>query len=133
MHAGFCLLGCPICPASLYEGVLQDRVTKIRESLEILHEMGDSQLETTLIHSCLALPKFSYLISTCRPTYISQATRDFDVAMREALESILGGPLSEWSWLKALHFPAAMVETTSKALPSMPQPLFWHPTLALKR
>ena len=91
-RAGFCLLGCPIGPASLCEGVLQDRVAKTRECLEILHEMDDSQLETTLIRSCLALPKFSYLIRTCPPTYISRATRDFDVAMREALESILGGP-----------------------------------------
>ena len=69
--------------------------------MEILHEMDDSQLETTLIRLCLALPKFSYLIRTCPPTYISRATRDFDVAMKEALESILGVPLSEWPWLKA--------------------------------
>ena len=74
-RAGFCILGCPIGPASLCEGVLQDRVANIRESLEILHEMDDSQLETTLIRSCLALPKFSYLICTCPPTYISRATR----------------------------------------------------------
>ena len=126
--AGFCLLGCPICPASLCEGVLQDRVAKIRESLEILHEMDDSQLETTLIHSYLALPKFSYLIRTCPHTYISRATRDFDVAMKETLESILGGPLSEWCWLKAslpssrgginlqsasLHAPATFLVSSS--------------------
>ena len=104
------------------------RILNIRESLEILHEMDDSQSETTLIRSCLALPKFSYLICTCSPTYISQATRNFDVAMREALESILGGPLSEWSWLKAslpssrggvnlrsasLHVPAAFLASCS--------------------
>ena len=129
-RASLCLLGCPIGRISLCEAVLQDRVEKIRESLKILHEMDDSQLETTLTRSCLELPKFSYLIRTCPPTYISEATRDFDVAMREALESILCGPLSEWSWLKAsltsshggvnlwsasLHAPTAFVASSSRS------------------
>ena len=127
--AGFCLLGCPIGPPSFCEEVLQDRVVGIRESLRVLHMMGDPQLETTLLRSCFALPKFSYLIRTCPPTHISQATMDFDVAMRESLESILGGPLSEWSWLKAslpssrggvnlrsasLHAPAAFLASVSR-------------------
>ena len=88
-HAGFCLLGCPIDPASLCEGVLQDSVAKIRESLEILHEMDDSQLETTLIRSCLVLPKFYYLIRTCPPIYISRATRNFD-GLKASLPSSRG-------------------------------------------
>ena len=54
-----------------------------------------------LLHSCLALPKFSYLIRTCSSTYISWATMEFNVVIRENFESILGGPLFEWSWLKA--------------------------------
>ena len=127
-HAGFCLLGSPIGPPSFCEEVLQDKVSKIKESLGVLHEMGNSQLETTLLRSCFALPKFSYLIRTCPPTNISQATMDFDVAMREALESIVGGPLSEWSWQKAslpssrgginlrsasLHAPAAFLASSS--------------------
>ena len=102
---------------------------KIREALRVLHEMDVSQMETTLLRSCFALPKFSYLIRTCPPTHISRATMDFDVAMREALESILGGPLSEWSWLKAslpssrggvnlrsasLHAPAAFLAYISR-------------------
>ena len=123
-RAGFCLLGCPIGPPSFCEQVLQGRVVEIREGLGVLLEMGDAQMETTLLRSCFALPKFSYLLCTCPPTHISKATMDFDVAMREALESILGGPLSGWSWLKAslpssrggvnlrsvsLHAPAAFL------------------------
>ena len=79
-HAGFCLLG---CPPSFCKEVLQDRIVKIRKSLELLHEMSDSQLETTLLRSCLALAKLSYLIRTCPPSHISQATADFDVTMRD--------------------------------------------------
>ena len=126
-RAGFCLLGSPIGPPSFCEQVLQDRIVEIREALGVLLEMGDAQMVTTLLRSCFALPKFSYLLCTCPPTHISKATVDFDVAMREALESILGGPLSGWSWLKAslpssrgevnlrsasLHAPAAFLASS---------------------
>ena len=129
-RAGFCLLGCPIGPPSFCEQVLQDRVVKIRQALGVLLEMGDAQMETTLLRSCFALPKFSYLLCTCPSTPISKATVDFDVAMREALESILGGPLSAWSWLKAslpssrggvnlrsasLHAPAAFLASSLRS------------------
>ena len=125
---GFCLLGCPIGPPAYCEQVLQARVNKIRESLTTLHNMRDAQLETSLLRSCLALPKFSYILRTCPPGHISQATRDFDMAIRACLERILGGPFSEWSWLKAalpssrgglnlrsstLHAPAAYVASSS--------------------
>ena len=100
-RGGFCLLGCPIEPTPYCEEVLQDRITGIRKSLAALHDMQDSQLETTLLRSCLALPKFSYILRTTPPSYIEQAARDFDVAVRETLEAIVGIPITEWSWLKA--------------------------------
>ena len=124
---GFCLLGCPIGPPSYCEEIVQARITRIWECLAALHDMQDSQLETTLLRSCLALPKFSYILRTSPPSYIEQASRDFDVAVRETLEVILGGPLSEWSGLKAslpssrgginlrsasLHAPAAFLASS---------------------
>ena len=98
---GFSLLGSPIGPPSFCEKVLQTRINKIIESLGMLHDMSDSHLETTLLRSCFALPKFSYLLRSCPPTHIHQAVVDFDAVMWEALETILGGPLDEWSWMKA--------------------------------
>ena len=62
-HAGFCLLGSPIGSPTFCEKVLWVKVAEIRESLRVLHKMGDSQLETTLLRSCFGLPKFSYLSS----------------------------------------------------------------------
>ena len=38
----------PIGPPSFCEEVLQGRVSKLKESLVLLHEMGDSHLEATL-------------------------------------------------------------------------------------
>ena len=92
--------------------------------------MSDSHLETTLLHSCLALPKVTYVLCTSRPSYIEQAARDFDEAVRETLQIIVGVPLSEWSWLKAslsssrggiglrsasLHAPAAFLASSTSS------------------
>ena len=52
-------------------------------------------METVLLRSCFALTKFSFLLRTVPPNFIGQAIKDFDVIMREALESIMGRPLSE--------------------------------------
>ena len=124
----FCLLGCPIGPKPYCEEVLQDRISGIRKSLATQHDMQDSQLETTLLRSCLALPKFSYILCTTPPSYIEQAARDIDVAVKEMLETIVGIPITEWSWLKAplpsshgginlrsasLHAPAAYLASAS--------------------
>ena len=98
---GFCLLGCPIGPPSFCEEVLRDRTARVRSSLRAVHDLGDAQLETTPLCSCFALPKFSYILHTCPPIYIGQAAKDFDIVMRESLESILAGPMSDWSWRKA--------------------------------
>ena len=76
-------------------------VAIIKKSLGVQHGMGYSPLEITILHSCFLLPNYFYLVNTCPSTHISQATMEFDVATREALESILGGPLSMWFWLKA--------------------------------
>ena len=125
---GFCLLGCPIGPPSFCDEVLQGRVSKIKETLRTVHDMQDSQLETTILRSCLALPKVTYVLRTCPPSHIVGATRDFDMAIREAFEGILGGPCPEWSWLKAslpssrgginlrsaaVHAPAAFIASTT--------------------
>ena len=98
---GFCLLCCPIGPPPICEEVFRDRIAKVKFSLRAVHELGDAQLETTLLRSCFALPKFSYILCTCPPSYISQVAKDFDNVVRKSLESILGGPMSEWSWQKA--------------------------------
>ena len=53
---GFSLLGCPIGPPSFCEEILGRRVDDIKEALQVLRSMEDSQLETALLRSCLAFP-----------------------------------------------------------------------------
>ena len=87
-----------------------------------------THLGNSLLRSCLALPKLSYMLRTCPPSSIINAAAGFDAAIREALESILGGPLTEWSWINAslpcsrgginlrsasLHAPAAFLASVS--------------------
>ena len=71
----------------------------MRLSLEALQDMGDSQI--TLLHSCLALPKVSFVLRTFPLSHICDTVQEFDQSIRNALEAILGGPMSDWSWLKA--------------------------------
>ena len=114
----------------------------MRASLGALRDMGDSQLETSLLLSCLALPKVSFVLSTCPPSHIHYITVDFDSAIHESLEeSIVGGPLSDWSWLTTslpssrgglnlcsafLHAPAAFLASSSGSQPLLEQ-ILGHP------
>ena len=92
---GFTLLECPIGPPSYCEEVFRGRIAKLKSSLGALWDMGDSQLESTLLRSCLTLPKVSLILCTCPPSHICLAAKEFDHAMRDALEAILGGPMSD--------------------------------------
>ena len=128
-RVGFSLLGCPIGPPSYCDEVVSKRIRKIKECLENLADLEDSQMETTLLRSCLALPKVSFSLRTCPPSYIKQATDLFDDCMRDSLSDLAGCPLSDWAWQKAslpssrgglnlrrasLHAPAAFVSSVAQ-------------------
>ena len=100
-HGGFTLLGCPIGPPSYCEEVFGERVAKVKSSLGALRDIADSQVETSLLRLCLALPKVSFILRTCPISHIRHAAEEFDNAVRDALETTMGGPMSDWSWLKA--------------------------------
>ena len=58
-------------------------------------------MEATLLRACLALPKISFALWTCPPSYIREAIARFDLAMFESLSDLVGGSFSGWSQLKA--------------------------------
>ena len=60
----------------------------------------DSQMETTLLHMCHALPIVAFSLRTCPPSNLGHALGTFDDAMLDALSNQAGSPLSEWPWLK---------------------------------
>ena len=121
---GFVLLGAPFGPAIL------ERVQKIQKSLSSLKALQHSQMQTSLMRSCLALPKISFALRTCHPQLIQPALVAFDNSIRGALSDLVGGPLPEWSWLKAslpsslgglglrralFHAPAAFIGSLRQA------------------
>ena len=54
-----------------------------------------------------------------------QTYTDFDALIRKSLEGILGGPLSDWSWLKLrVLSPVLWGDSTFGVLPFMLQQLF---------
>ncbi|XP_064394938.1 uncharacterized protein LOC135342184 [Halichondria panicea] len=132
VREGFSLLGCPVGPPDFCEASFQTRIDKIKLSLNLLHTLEDSQAQTTLLRSCLALPKVVSVLRACPPGRVGTTAHDFDCSIRRALESILGGPLSDWSWQKAslpcskgglglrsapLHAPAAYLDSSLRSAP----------------
>ena len=100
-HEGFTLLGSPLGPANYRRDVALESVTKIHNSLIRLRDLQDSQMEASLLRSCLSLPKLIHLLRTCPPAIIRSALERFDEIMREAVSDLAGCPLSDWGWLKA--------------------------------
>ena len=67
ISGGFSLLGSPIGPVEYCEAVFQQRIQKVHDAVSRLGDLQDSQMECTLLRSCLALPKVSYILHTCPP------------------------------------------------------------------
>ena len=103
----FVLLGSPFGSSSFCTSVVLKRVAKVRDTLSALKSVQDSQIQLTLVHACLSLPKISFALRTCAPHLILPALEAFDEGMREALSNIVGAPVSEWSWQKA-SLPCSM-------------------------
>ncbi len=80
-----------------YCEVFGARLSKLKESLGALHGVGDSQLECTLLRSCLALPKVSFILRACPPSHIQRTAAEFDRAIRCTLETYRFSPAHQTS------------------------------------
>ena len=138
---GFTLLGCPIGPPSFCLDSIFKRISKVQSILARLPDLHDSQIECSLLRSCLSLPKIAFALRTCPPDFIYPALTAFDNLIREALSQLVGSPLSNWSWSKAslpsslgginlrqavLHVPAAYIGSLVQSRP--PEILGFQPS-----
>ena len=108
----------------------------MQEVLAYLPDLQDSQLETTILRYCLALPKVSCVLRSTLPCHIREAAAAFDIAMWDAVSDLSGGPLPDSSWVKAtlpsslpsslgglgirqasLHAPAAFIGSFDQSSP----------------
>ena len=110
--------------ASHCEETMLRMVGKVQDVLHCLPDLQDSQMEATILRSCLALPKVSFALRSTPHSHIRNGTNAFDNAMLEAVSDLAGGLLHSWAWMKAslptslgalglrrasLHAPAAYI------------------------
>ena len=69
--------------------------------------MHNPHLEFVLLRSCLALPKFIFLLRSTDTTNFSEVLLEFDNITREAVSRIMGGPLTHQAWCQA-KLPVSM-------------------------
>ena len=98
---GFVLLGAPVGSLAFRRSVISERVEKIKSLVSLLPSFEDSQVEFSLLRSCLSLPKLLCALRTSSPEVLSPNCCEFDSAMFKALSDLIGGAVSPWARLKA--------------------------------
>ena len=100
--AGFELLGCPIGPPDYFRDVISRRLSKIKESVQLLSLLENSQVEYSLLRVCLGLQKMKCVLRTTPPDILFPILQDFDSFMFHCINDLVGGALSDWSHLQVL-------------------------------
>jgi hypothetical protein len=68
----------------------RDLTRKVRELHEQIGEIGDSKVELVLLRSCASACKITHLLRAAAKDIDGSALREFDAALRTALERIVG-------------------------------------------
>ena len=98
---GFVLLGSPVGSPSFIASHASAKVEEVKKLISFLPDLKDSHMQFCLLHSCLSLPKLTFLLCTCPPNLIQDASLTFDQVICQVVEDIVGCPLSFWAWKKA--------------------------------
>ena len=91
--AGFHLLGAPIGDIPFSRDAVEDRIGKIAEIFDRLHEINDAQTEFALLRSCFSLPKLTYCLRTCDPAHLLPSYTKFDSLQISTFSQLFGRPL----------------------------------------
>ena len=129
---GTVLLGAPLGEEGYVQGILEDKVEKIRRLTSLLPLLQDPQTEYCLLRSCLSLPKVMFSLRSVDTTNHQVVLQHYDQVTREGLARILGVPPTDMQWLQARlpvtmgglglrtaeeHGPAAYASSYLSALP----------------
>ena len=98
---GFKLLGAPLGTEEFEANILEERLVSIRHLLDSLHHLDDPHMEYQLLKSCFSFPKVAFSLRTVDTSHHQQFRQSFDWAVRQALEAILGTPLTSLQWTQA--------------------------------
>ena len=95
-------LGSPACGSKEFvNNSLAKRVDRVLECQQLLSDLGNSQVELHLLHSCLSLCKINHLIRTVASDVIERQLSRFDAGLRSSLESIIHSSIPDLSWKQA--------------------------------
>jgi 3-phosphoglycerate kinase len=81
-------LGSCIGSASAKFQIFKNRVSKIKNSLEALRYVEDSQCALMLLRSCFGLPKINFALRTMHESEVREAVKELDSALDDALKFI---------------------------------------------
>ena len=99
--SGIVVLGAPVGHSPFVKEKLEEKVEKIQQITQTLHDMKNPQLEFVLLSSCLGLRKFSFFLKTTNTTDLGPLLAQFDATTRDALSRIIGHPLTDLQWRQA--------------------------------
>ena len=76
------------------EAFLSKKVNKISDTLDLVEDLDDPQVQLHLIRACFGLPKISYALRTLPYEHVVTGIHKFDRVLDHSLEAIFGSPLS---------------------------------------
>ena len=104
---GIIVLGAPVGNDQYVCQSLETKVEKVKQITELLPLLQDPHIEHSLLRSCLALPKITFLLRAVDTSRFPSVLERFDEVTRDALSRILGTPVSDVQWEQA-KLPVAM-------------------------
>ncbi len=87
-------MGAPVGEQSFIAAATHKLVQKAVDSLEKCKYLNDPQMELLLLRCCTGAPKMTFWQRTCDPNAIKGAIQYFDEKIDEALQHIVGIPVT---------------------------------------
>ena len=91
--SGYDLLGAPVGDITFARKVVDDRILKISQIIDLLPSLNDSHVSFSLLRFCFSLPKFSYCLRTCDPAFLLSSYQKFDSLQYSTLGLLIGESL----------------------------------------
>ena len=114
---GIIVLGAPVGNDRYVCQSLETKVEKVRQITELLPLLQDPHIEHSLLRSCLALPKITFLLRAVDTSRFPSVLERFDEVTRDALSRILGTPVSDVRAILILTFFRNHYFACSQVLP----------------
>ena len=90
---GYDLLGAPVGDIPFSRKIVEERILKIAAIFDLLASLHNSHVAFNLLRFCFSLPKFSYCLRTCDPSFLLSSYKRFDDLQYDTLGILIGQSL----------------------------------------